>query len=155
VETTTQRIVELVLRLLDRLGAHLTQIAGKHDLTAIQAKVIWTLDLPCPMRAIADRLHCDASNVTGIVDRLESRGLVERRQDPADRRVKHVARTDAGDRLALELRADVFADVPAVGRLDERQQAQFIDLLELMVGDAVEPADSSWRAALAGPVSPR
>lgn len=153
-EATTQRIVELVLRLLDRLGAHLSAVAGRHALTAIQAKVIWTLDLPCPMRAIADRLHCDASNVTGIVDRLESRGLVERRADPADRRVKHVARTPAGDRVVGDLRAEVFADVPAFNRLDQAQQAQLIGLLELMVGDDIEPADAGW-TALTGPTAAR
>src|SRR5205823_12846166 len=43
---------------------------------------------PLPMSALAERLICDASNVTGIVDRLEARGLVERRSAEGDRRVK-------------------------------------------------------------------
>ena len=37
---------------------------------------------PLPMRQIAQKLKCEPSNVTGIVDRLEARGLVERRPDP-------------------------------------------------------------------------
>ena len=43
---------------------------------------------PMPMSALADALQCDNSNVTGIVDRLEAAGLVERRAAEHDRRVK-------------------------------------------------------------------
>jgi len=51
---------------------------------------------PQPMGALARLLQCDASNVTWLADRLEARGFVERRNDPADRRVKTLALTDAG-----------------------------------------------------------
>src|ERR671928_2004208 len=53
-------------------------------------------DEPMPMSALAERLFCDASNVTGIVDRLEARGLVERRSSEGDRRVKALTLTEAG-----------------------------------------------------------
>src|ERR1700736_477259 len=43
-------------------------------------------DRPIPMSDIARLLACDASNVTGIIDRLEARGFVERRGAPGDRR---------------------------------------------------------------------
>ena len=49
------------------------------------------------MRQFAERMGCDASNVTGIVDRLEAKELVVRSVDKADRRVKRIARTPAGD----------------------------------------------------------
>ena len=97
VDVPTERVVELLLRLMDGLGSHLGHVSAAHDLTSIQAKVLWMLERPCPMRAIADKLNCDASNVTGIIDRLESRGLVERQSAPADRRVKQVVRTVSGD----------------------------------------------------------
>src|SRR6478672_7353371 len=51
---------------------------------------------PQPMGALARTLQCDASNVTWLADRLESRGFVERRTDVGDRRVKTLALTDAG-----------------------------------------------------------
>src|SRR5438105_14388634 len=41
-----------------------------------------------PMGTLAHSFHCDASTMTWLVDRLEERGLVERRMLPADRRVK-------------------------------------------------------------------
>src|SRR5262245_41546235 len=50
-------------------------------------------DEPLPMSALATALQCDNSNVTGIVDRLEAAGLVERRPFEGDRRVKAVALT--------------------------------------------------------------
>ena len=48
------------------------------------------------MRTLARAWACDASNVIWMVDRLESRGLVERRMLPSDRRVKTVALTPWG-----------------------------------------------------------
>ena len=62
---------------------------------------------PMPMSALADALHCDNSNVTGIVDRLEAAGLAERRPSERDRRVKAVVLTDKGEwtRIEIERRA--------------------------------------------------
>ena len=51
------------------------------------------------MSRLADTLSCDASNVTGLVDRLESRGLVRRQPSAEDRRVKVLQLTPAGSRL--------------------------------------------------------
>ncbi|HVY62775.1 MAG TPA: MarR family transcriptional regulator, partial [Planctomycetota bacterium] len=51
---------------------------------------------PLSMSEVAEHLGCDASNVTGIVDRLEARGFVERRPHERDRRVKLLAITPAG-----------------------------------------------------------
>jgi DNA-binding MarR family transcriptional regulator len=55
------------------------------------------------MGTTAEELHRDASNVTGIVDRLEKRGLVERRTLPTDGRVKELLPTDAGRRVLGQL----------------------------------------------------
>ena len=53
-------------------------------------------DQPRPMGALAESLHCDASNATWLVDRLEERDLVERGDVPTDRRVKTVVLTSLG-----------------------------------------------------------
>ena len=55
------------------------------------------------MSRLADTLSCDASNVTGLVDRLESRGLVRRQSSLQDRRVKVLQLTPAGARLRAQL----------------------------------------------------
>jgi DNA-binding MarR family transcriptional regulator len=51
------------------------------------------------MSGIAELLGIGLPNVTGIVDRMEERGLVERSRDPEDRRVVHVRLTEAGRRI--------------------------------------------------------
>jgi len=56
-------------------------------------------DTEIPMSSLAGMLFCDASNVTGIVDRLETRGLIERRPASHDRRVKLLSLTDEGARV--------------------------------------------------------
>lgn len=85
----------------DRFGA----LAAEAGLTVAGLKTLLSLDPdePKSMRALADEWKCDASNVTWLVDRLEERDLVERRTMPADRRVKTVALTAAGERLKAEV----------------------------------------------------
>src|SRR6187431_3214207 len=61
------------------------------DLMPPQQMVLGLLDEPRPMGELAQHMHCDNSNITGIVDRLTERGLVERRAAPGDRRAKLVA----------------------------------------------------------------
>src|SRR4249920_1483443 len=77
-----------------RIGAELAELG----LTFAQAHALRLLDpeQPLPMNAVAEGLFCDASNVTGIADRLEARGLIERRSAGGDRRVKALALTPAG-----------------------------------------------------------
>jgi DNA-binding MarR family transcriptional regulator len=55
------------------------------------------------MTSLSQSFHCDASTMTWLVDRLEERGLVERRLTPSDRRVKAVALTPQGAETKAEL----------------------------------------------------
>jgi DNA-binding MarR family transcriptional regulator len=55
------------------------------------------------MGSLAQAFGCDASTMTWLVDRLEERGLVERRMLPADRRVKAVALTPLGTETKAKL----------------------------------------------------
>ena len=73
------------------------------DLMPPQQMMLGLLDEPRPMGELAHQMHCDNSNITGIVDRLSERGLVERRAAEGDRRVKLIALTDAGRELRAEL----------------------------------------------------
>jgi DNA-binding MarR family transcriptional regulator len=63
------------------------------------------------MGSLAQSFQCDASTMTWLVDRLEERGLVERRMLPSDRRVKAVALTPLGIETKAEL-MDQFYDPP-------------------------------------------
>jgi DNA-binding MarR family transcriptional regulator len=107
--------------------------AGTHELTPLQAKALLAAEEPVPMRRVADRLRAEPSNVTAIIDRLESRGLVTRRPDPGDRRVKLVAATAAGRAVTADLRARMpFAAAP-LDRLTTPQRESLRELLRLML----------------------
>lgn len=93
----TLEVVELIGDVVARYHQEYDEAAAVHSLTGAQARVLGLLSIEAmPMRRLAGHLKCEPSNVTGIVDRLEARGLAERRPDPADRRIKLAAATDAG-----------------------------------------------------------
>ncbi|MFJ8164326.1 MarR family winged helix-turn-helix transcriptional regulator [Streptomyces sp. NPDC096136] len=104
--------------------------AARYGLTSTQAKVLAQLEGPVPMRGLASLLACDASNVTGIVDRLEARGLVRREPEPRDRRVKNVVATAEGRETMRRVREEMQATHGALDTLDEAEGAMLHALLE-------------------------
>ena len=96
-----------------------------------QAHALRMLDpeQPMPMSALAERLFCDASNVTGLVDRLEARGLVERRPAAGDRRVKALTLTPAGVELRDEVLAVMNEPPEAIAALPQADQRALRDIL--------------------------
>jgi MarR family transcriptional regulator, organic hydroperoxide resistance regulator len=78
-------------------------LGQEFELSPPQTIVLRLLDEPKPMGALAQLMHCDNSNMTGLVDRLEERGLVERTQADGDRRVRLIALTDRGSEMRDEL----------------------------------------------------
>jgi MarR family transcriptional regulator, organic hydroperoxide resistance regulator len=89
---------------------------------------------PIAMRELADGLHCDPSNITGIVDRLEARGLVERGAAAGDRRVKTLLLTARGVELRARLLDRLSEPPPAIAALTAGEQRQLLDLLRRVVG---------------------
>jgi DNA-binding MarR family transcriptional regulator len=83
------------------------------------------------MREFAENMFCDASNATGLIDRLENRGFVERRPAVSDRRAKVVRLTPAGSRLYRRIDAAVMDEAPpAIAKLsavDQRTLREIID----------------------------
>ncbi|MGW7520768.1 MarR family winged helix-turn-helix transcriptional regulator [Streptomyces sp. NPDC054796] len=140
----TREVVDLIGSVVARYYAEYELAAAHHSLTGAQARVLALLSRePTPMRKVAQQLKCEPSNVTGIVDRLEVRGLVERRPDPADRRVKVAAATDEGRATADRLRESLdFAREP-LGELTNAERTVLRDLLKRMLGeDVAGPAES-------------
>jgi DNA-binding MarR family transcriptional regulator len=86
----------LFFELFGRYRPRWLAIMSEHGLKPPMFHALQDLDEPKPMGKLAVALHCDNSNITWIVDRLEERGYVERRPDPDDRRVKLIALTDEG-----------------------------------------------------------
>ncbi|MFF2525865.1 MarR family winged helix-turn-helix transcriptional regulator [Streptomyces liangshanensis] len=134
----TLEVVELIGTVVARYYEEYEHAAARYSLTGAQARVLGLLSLePLPMRRIAQKLKCEPSNVTGIVDRLEARDLVERRPDPADRRVKLAAPTEQGLETSARLRDSLdFAREP-LASLSEDERRVLRDLLRRMLGEDV------------------
>ena len=104
-------------------------IAQDFGLHPAQAMVLQLLAEPRPMGALAAAKHCDSSNITGIVDRLEERRLVERRADERDRRVKLIALTTEGERLRAELNHRLAEPPQALSDLSESDRRALREIL--------------------------
>jgi DNA-binding MarR family transcriptional regulator len=90
-------------------------------------------DRPRPMRELAAELFCDASNVTALADRLESKGLAERHPDPGDRRVKALALTPEGKRLRARVFEVMSEPPPPIAALPVADQRALRDVLRRAV----------------------
>ena len=119
----TEEVVEHLFTLVEHLRAGFEAAAADFDLSAAQAKALRHVCAagPVPMGDLACRMRCDASNVTGIIDRLEERGLVERRAAPGDRRVKSLVATGRGEDVATALWLQVRASAAVLLRVDQAQ----------------------------------
>jgi DNA-binding MarR family transcriptional regulator len=92
------------------------------------------LDQPRTMSEIAAFLRCDNSNVTGIVDGLEARGLAERTASPGDRRVKLIALTAEGRRRRAKLMREARKPPAWLKGLSATDQRTLRDLLKRATG---------------------
>src|SRR5882724_9247020 len=91
-DADTCRAWQLLVKFFFAQRVHLPSLGEPFELSPVQCHVLHLIEpgRPLPMRRLAETLGCDASNVTGLVDRLEARGLVERRPSSEDRRVKEL-----------------------------------------------------------------
>jgi MarR family transcriptional regulator, organic hydroperoxide resistance regulator len=121
----------LLRRLLMGEKRRFVSSASELDLHPAQAGALLQMEPgePLPMHELASMLACDNSNVTGIVDRLEARGLVARQAYAQDRRVKHIVLTPLGVELREAMRSRMAYAPAALGRLSAAEQRQLRDLL--------------------------
>src|ERR1700736_3997205 len=114
---------------LDLLKSHVLAHYAEYQLTSSQACLLQRLKHPMPQREAALQLGYDPSNITALADVLETKGLLERRLDPSDRRVKTLARTAEGERLVRELDESLSHPPESLNRLSQAEQEQLLRLL--------------------------
>jgi DNA-binding MarR family transcriptional regulator len=124
----TGEVLDRLLGMTGALHSHVARVAAGCDLTAQQALLLRSLDRPRSMRTVAQEMSCDPSNVTGLIDRIERLGLVERLPDAADRRVRLLSLTPAGRKVCVRLERDL-ARTPLFDGLTPAELDQFLDLL--------------------------
>jgi DNA-binding MarR family transcriptional regulator len=107
---TAELLDELASAQPGKFMRHLRKGAGG-AFSLVHLQVLFTLDSegPLPMSRLADAMDVSQASATGIVDRMEQRGLVERLRDDADRRVVRVALA-AGGRQTLGVMASERRD---------------------------------------------
>jgi DNA-binding MarR family transcriptional regulator len=127
-----------------RLETHFTELAAKHGLSAVQAKVLLQLqpDGAATMRTLAGQLQYDASNLTGVIDRLEEMGAVRRQPQPNDRRAKGVVLTAEGQRLRKAFWERLTNKSGPLGSLNSRDLTSLRSLLRTAMRGANLPVGS-------------
>jgi DNA-binding MarR family transcriptional regulator len=125
----------LLTRLFFARRGQLPTIAAEFDLSPVQCHVLHLMEpeQPVAMGRLAETLACDASNVTGLVDRLESRGLIVRRPSDNDRRVKVLALTPTGARLRAQLHERMKDPPDPLRRLSAAEQRALVRILERLL----------------------
>jgi DNA-binding MarR family transcriptional regulator len=117
-------------------------VAEANDITLQQATTLCLLepDGGVPMRSIGDYLTCDASTVSGVVDRLVSLDFIERKESETDRRIKLIKLTRSGLRLREELlKVATEKRLPALDSLSVEELNEFIRLINKATGGASLP----------------
>jgi DNA-binding MarR family transcriptional regulator len=115
--------------------SNLPPLAAELELSPAQCHVLHLIEpgQAIPMGRLAETLCCDASNVTGLVDRLESRGLVRRRPSESDRRVRVLHLTPTGARLRSELLERMTTPPVSLRRLSGKEQEALVRILRRLL----------------------
>jgi DNA-binding MarR family transcriptional regulator len=126
---------KLLMKLFFTQRADLPTLAAEFELSPAQCHVLHLIEpnQPVPMGQIAESLACDASNVTGLVDRLESRGLVRRQPSAGDRRIKVLELTQAGARLRSIVMERMTEPPEILGRLSPEEQRELVRILKRLL----------------------
>jgi DNA-binding MarR family transcriptional regulator len=126
---------QLLVKFFFTRRADLPTLASQFELSPAQCHVLHLIepDRPIPMGRIAEALACDASNVTGLIDRLESRGLVRRHPSADDRRVKVLELTPAGARLRSTVLERMTRPPDTLHRLSAAEQRALVRILKRLL----------------------
>jgi len=133
----SSRAWQLLVRFFFAQRERLPAAGDGLDLSPAQWHVLHLIEpeQPVPMGRLADTLGCDASNVTGLVVRLEARGSVERRASSGDRRVKVLHLTPTGSRLRAQLLRQIAGGSCRLARLSPQDQRTLVRILETLIDD--------------------
>ncbi|MBP7763575.1 MAG: MarR family transcriptional regulator [Syntrophaceae bacterium] len=120
-----------------------TQALADTTLTAVQAMVVNFLGRRDPITAkeLSERTGLDTATLTGVIDRLEASGWIERRRHPSDRRAIHILLSDRGRNIVPLLQKKMEkANREFLAALSDNEQQEFRRLLRAVRNpDAVLP----------------
>lgn len=114
----------------------LTEVLGEHGLTHATAQALWAIvpeEEPPSMKTVAERLFCNAPNLTFVVNQLLDRGLVAKAVDPDDRRSRTIALTEDGKRVRRAV-IDAALLASPLANLDEEELQSLVEMLRKATG---------------------
>ncbi len=128
-DVSANELCTTMLDLLKHFKAAIAELAESHGLTTIQLGALHAINEGhTTMGRVAQTMHCDASNVTGIIDRLVQLQLVTRQEDSNDRRVKSLALTHHG-RSILDDVQSIMPERLGCTKLNAQERLSLHDLL--------------------------
>lgn len=125
----------LMRRLGEDMRRRIQRIVAEHDLTPLLYGVLRELVEPMPMSSVAERMCVDASYLTGVADRLETLGLVERRPQATDRRVKQLVVTERGAAVRRAVEESISRGPGLFPELDDADVAELARVVRKILGD--------------------
>ena len=128
-------IVDSLVQLSFAVQTILLRVAAEHDLSLVQMRLMGVLrDREPEMLALARYLNLDKSSVTGLIDRAERRGLVQRVPSPDDGRVFRVVATPLGRQITAEVAAQVeSAILEQTAGLSETDRQHLVRIVSLLL----------------------
>lgn len=130
------RIQYLIFKVFSVFKKKADRTFRKHGLTGAQVGVLTCLHEQegKKMNKISEELWCDVSNITGVVDRLEKQGLIDRSNLPEDRRVSLINITPKGkEKLAETLPEHEKYLIDQIGKLTPEERRTLIKLLKKII----------------------
>ncbi|MFK0288761.1 MarR family winged helix-turn-helix transcriptional regulator [Streptomyces sp. NPDC090499] len=129
-QSEAQWELDKLVRDLDmQSNARMREWVAGLGLTVAQASALREMAGPMTMRELAERMSCEPSNATFVIDKLEALQLIERRPNPADRRVRRLVLTPAGAELRKRL-MKVLSEEPLFAGLTQDEQGALQGLLK-------------------------
>jgi DNA-binding MarR family transcriptional regulator len=130
-QPTADDLVDALARTAFDVMQVITRVANAHDLSLTQVRVMGILrDTEPRLSDLADYVGVDRSSMSGLIDRAERRGLLQRRPDDQDGRASRVSLTASGRTLAERAAADVREGIsPLVAHLTAAERATMTRLL--------------------------
>jgi DNA-binding MarR family transcriptional regulator len=135
----TRDIIYQIRRLIQAASLYTKELNKKYQVSVPQLNCLLILyeNGPLPPSQIARQILVKSSTVTGIIDRLEQKGLVERKRSSPDRRVITIELTEAGRTLAEDapppIQQKIMDGLKNLSNLELRKISASLNMLTRML----------------------
>ena len=137
VQGQIKQIIQLIRKLVRARELYTKELIKKYHLSASQLHCILVLHEmgPIPPSQIAKHIMVNSSTVTGVIDRLENKGFLQRVRNSKDRRVITISLTKEGEKLAMHAPLPILEQmVEGLKGLPDQERSQIIQSLQKLTG---------------------